>query len=73
MMTRLICTIKYTGPETVKMHIGGRARQTRARQANVDSVSQQLVSSYEFLATELSGADRAVYGRESRAKNQSND
>lgn len=53
------------------MNIDDRAHRTRKRQANLDSVSQQLASHYGSLAAGLSSPDSAVYGRENQAQNQS--
>lgn len=52
-------------------HIGGRALQTRGRQRMLDSVSERLASHYASLTAASSGSQSAVYGRENRARSQS--
>lgn len=52
-------------------HICGRAHRKSEREAKLGSVNQQLDSSYESLAAAPFSPDSALYGRDDRALNQS--
>lgn len=66
-----VCDIKCTGQRAMDILVGGRARQSRERQAKPASVNEQLVTHYASQAAAPSGSDSAVYGRGDRAQSQS--
>lgn len=63
-------SIKCTGQKAIYMHIRSRGHQIREHQAEIASVTQQLVSHYAFLAAAPSGLDSAVHGGDKRALNK---
>lgn len=71
MTTGSVCSIKFTSQKAMDMHIGDKAHQTGERQAKLTSVSEQLASHYASLGAASSGFDSVVYGREDRARTQS--
>lgn len=70
----LTCSVydtKSTGQKALDMHIGGRAHQTRERQAKLVCPIERRASYYASLAAAPSVSNSAEYGREDRAQNQS--
>lgn len=66
-----MCNIGCTGPKAMDKLTGDTVRQTRERHTKLASVSRKMAIHFASLAAAPCGSDRAVYGREVRAQNQS--